>query len=178
MSDLLSMNQPNSPRRYHKNEQFNRHSTGSLLSWDTATDHNNNDARFSDEVSDTYSPQKCHEYRHSYHDGLFKKDVSDDEENHLKSSGYFTGPKGGNSRDSRDWIVQNMDGITRFDVVFSSPKNMHEKPERDTPSRGKFISLLVDASNFSMFEQLYLPNWHPHSDQMRCFELVEDMSFC
>ena len=139
MSDLLSMNQPNLPRRFHKNDQFNRHSTGSLLSWDTATDHNNNDARFTGDASDTSSPQRCHEYRHSYHDGSLKKDVSDEEENHLTSSGYFARSKNGNSRDRRDWIVQNMDGITRFDVVFSSPKNTHEEPERETPSRGEFF---------------------------------------
>ena len=33
----------------------------------------------------------------------------------------------------KDWVIQNVDGITRFDVVFSPSKLRYEEAERETP---------------------------------------------
>ncbi|XP_065054654.1 interaptin-like [Rhopilema esculentum] len=121
-----------------ENHHMNRHSTGSILAWETASDYNNNSTLQNDNGSErdsrlgNSSHTRWFEKRLSYNEKSTERQ-HDDETNRIVHSNETHG----SSRKQRDWVVQNMNGITRFDVVFSPTKSRYQEAEREyTQGRG------------------------------------------
>ena len=125
----------------------NRHSVGSILSWETSKDidnnnnpysnyNNNNNDSINDTNSRTFSPRETFsrsrnsEQRWSYHGNYTT--YSDGEEK-MQTGNNKSQNKDENTSKGKDWVVQNVNGITRFDVVFSPSKFKYEEAERDVP---------------------------------------------
>ncbi len=104
---------------------INRNSTGSILSWETSTDANNNISQ------DTYNKGRRSENddKDSWKSRSFPEDPS-------QATSSMDSQRQGYEKDDRNWIVHNLNGITRFDVVFSSP-NQRENVLRDSHTESK-----------------------------------------
>ena len=115
------------------NHHMNRHSTGSILAWETASDLNNNSSTLQNDDGserDTRLENASHtrwfEKRLSYNEKSTERQ-HDDEANRILHGSETRG----SSRKQRDWVVQNMNGITRFDVVFSPTQSRYQEAERE-----------------------------------------------
>ncbi len=104
-----------------KRTGVNRNSTGSILSWETHADINNNKESTKLQERDrrrNLSDSLCTE-NDSWKRLSFPGEVSDCVE---KRSG----------KEGKNWIVHNLDGITRFDVVFSPSKQSESTPQSES----------------------------------------------
>lgn len=57
-----------------------------------------------------------------------------DEEDGANAKGDWLDSKSKGKNNNKEWVIQNVDGITRFDVVFSPSKLKYEQAERDSPN--------------------------------------------
>ena len=104
-------------------EQYNRNSSDSILAWETSKDADRDNSR------ERNSPKS---------NSLVLKDMRDVNElgfaeEEEKPGVFHDASYNKGERSSKEWVVHNVNGITRFDVVFSPSKFKYEEAERDTP---------------------------------------------
>lgn len=121
-----------------KHENSNRHSLGGVLSLGSPTDFdsNNNNTVTSKTFGQhgVFSSARNYEQRSLYR-GIYGTYTDEDDSTQTIDNRLCI--KDGNQKAGKDWVIQNVDGITRFDVIFSPSERGYEEAERDLP-KGRF----------------------------------------
>eukprot|EP00794_Sanderia_malayensis_P014208 gene14208-15691_t len=132
-----------------------RNSTGSILSWETGSDVNNNIT--SDAAAMYKDGGKRTEEDISSDAGWKRRSFPEGSSQAVESpnSPSRFGYRSGNKKDSRDWVVHNLNGITRFDVVFSPPNQSgNAKRNQESEKKDTRRSLGLDSTPFSHMQTL------------------------
>ena len=104
-------------------EKYSRNSSDSMLAWETSkgTGWDSSGERNSPKINSLALKDMRDVSEHVY---------AEDEE---KPPVFQNGSHKKEERSKKEWVVQNVNGITRFDVVFSPSKFKYEEAERDSP---------------------------------------------